>query len=94
MEDISARKQEERAVKERIARLTARYASLTSRTRISKYCEDRLGMVQADAGTVTRLSVEGDEGALSATLEFVEEPVRIPDVMGSDVGGLTEVIRK
>jgi C4-dicarboxylate-specific signal transduction histidine kinase len=94
MEDISARKHEEREVKERIARLTARYSSLTSRARVSGYCEGKLGMVQADATVVTRLSVEGDRAALSSAREFTEDAVSIPDVLGSEIGGLTEVIRK
>jgi len=91
MEDISARKHEQRLAKERIARLTARYAALSSRARIGSYCEERLGMVQADAGNVVRLAVEGEGDAHGGVLRFTEEPA---DLLGSDIGGLSEVIQR
>lgn len=94
MEDISGRRQDQRQAREKIVRLTAQYASLASRARIGAYCEKKLGMVQADAADVMRLSIDtGDRSSLKAD-EFPARPVEIPDVLGSEIGSLSEVMNK
>jgi len=94
MEDISGRREAQRQAKEQIVRLTAQYASLASRSRIGGYCEDKLGMVQADAADVMRLSIAtGDRSSLKAA-EFHAQPAEIPDMIGSEIGSLSEVMKK
>jgi hypothetical protein len=93
MEDISARKRDERALKERIGQLTTGYVSLASRSRVSSYCENKLDMVEADAAQVIRVSLDDDDDIARAR-EFSEGPVRIPEILGSDIGELTRVMRR
>jgi cell division protein FtsL len=93
LEDINGNRREELELKERIGRLTASYASLSSRARVSAYCEERLGMVEADVTEVIRVAVDGSQEFSSAE-DFTSDPVHIPDVLGSEIGDLTEVMRR
>jgi cell division protein FtsL len=93
MEDITGCKREERELKERIGRLTAQYAALSARARVSAYCEDKLGMIEADVTQIVRVVIDGDDEFSSAE-DFTSEPVWIPDVLGSEIGDLTEVMQR
>lgn len=93
LEDINGNRREEQELKERIGRLTAQYASLSSRARVSAYCEEKLGMVEADVNQVIRVAVD-DEHEFSSAEDFTGEPVRIPEVLGSEIGELTEVMKR
>ncbi len=92
MEEISARMRDERAFKERIGRLTTEYAYLASRSRVSMYCEQKLDMVEAEAAQIIRVSLDDDDDMARAR-EFSEVPVRIPEVLGSDIGALSRVMQ-
>ena len=95
MEDISELQREERLCKEHIGLLMGDYAALASRSRIARYCENELGMVQADTHNMKRVAVEqrrGNEGARPQ--EFDQLPVQISNVLGADLSGITEVIRQ
>lgn len=93
IEDIGARKIEERRLKEHISVMTADYARLTSRTRIAPYCEDVLGMVPANAKSMTRVWMGGNTRVAEKT-EWLASPIEIQSVLGSDIVGMSEVIRE
>src|SRR6187549_1174839 len=89
MEQVSARKRQETVARERIGVLTARYATITSKSRVSRACEGSLGLVESTTAVV-RVAIDG------ATL--AEDPpgetVHIDRVLGSDINGLTQVMRR
>lgn len=89
MEQVSARKRQETVARERIGVLTARYATITSKSRVSRACEGTLGLVESTTADVVRIAIDG------ATL--AEDPpgetVHIDRVLGSDINGLTQVMR-
>ncbi len=90
MEDVAARKRTETALKERIGVLTARYATMTSKSRVSSTCERDLGLVESTTADVIRVSVDGSTA--------IDPPrardVRVDDVLGAEVSGLTQVMRR
>ena len=90
MEQVSARKRQETVARERIGVLTARYATITSKSRVSRACEGSLGLVESTTADVVRVAIDG------ATL--AEDPpgetVHIDRVLGSDINGLTQVMRR
>lgn len=93
IEDVGARKIEERKLQERISVTTADYARLASRTRVATYCEETLGMRPADAQTMTRVWATG-VGRIRDDAELIASPIEIQSVLGSDIVGMSEVIRK
>jgi hypothetical protein len=90
MEDVSARKRHETAVKERIGVLTARYATMTSKSRVSKECENDLGLVESNTTEVVRVVIDGTR--LQESPPGAE--VRVERVLGSDINGLSQVMRR
>jgi len=90
MEQVSARKRQETVARERIGVLAARYATITSKSRVSRACEGSLGLVESTTADVVRVAIDG------ATL--AEDPpgetVHIDRVLGSDINGLTQVMRR
>lgn len=95
MEDVAARDRERRELKERIGRLTTQYASLSSRARISSYCEERLGMVEAGVTHVTRVRIEaGQSRRVSEFAESDPAGISVRDVLGSHYGDLSRVMQK
>jgi len=90
MEQVSARRRQETVARERIGVLTARYATITSKSRVSRACEGSLGLVESTTADVVRVAIDG------ATL--AEDPpgetVHIDRVLGSDINGLTQVMRR
>lgn len=89
LEDITARKRDERSLRENISRLTAQYASLSARSRVSGYCEKHLDMMEPDVSQVVRVLVEPGEG-FGAVETFGHDPVRGAGVLGAELGALTE----
>lgn len=91
MEDVGARKREELLLRERIGVLTARYATMTSKSRVSRHCEENLGLIGATQDDVVRVAIDGpvrrDEPALAS-------PVRVNDVLGASVSELSQVMRR
>lgn len=94
MEDISGKKMVKRDLKEKIGLLTAEYTSLASRGRISRICEEKLGMIEGNTRLVERILVRPGIYDLEPRMEFTERPIDLPRVLGSDIGGITEVMRK
>jgi hypothetical protein len=91
MENVAARKREELVLRERIGVLTARYATMTSKSRVSRHCEEDLGLIGATQDDVVRVAVDGP--ALRAD-SAPEDPVRVDDVLGADVSELSQVMRR
>jgi len=90
MEDVAARKREEVALRERIGVLTARYATMTSKSRVSAVCEEDLGLVESTTRDVVRVVVDGVE----LPDETRDAEVRVDEVLGSETNGLTQVMRQ
>ncbi|HEX5132403.1 MAG TPA: hypothetical protein VFX92_07945 [Candidatus Krumholzibacteria bacterium] len=88
MESIAERKREQLALQERIGVLTAEYATVTSKSRVSQVCEDGMGMVSATMNDVVRVAVEAD-----AMPEPAGEPrIKVDEVLGTDMSDLTQVV--
>ena len=85
---IGSRKRREVVARERIGILTARYATMTSKSRVSRECEESLGLVESTSADVVRVVVEG----VART-----RPTPANDALsrraGSDVSDLTKVVR-
>jgi len=94
MEDVSHRRAQELVLKEEIGMLTSQYASLVSRQRVADYCEGKLGMVEADDRLMTRVAIGDVRLRDHEPLDLVEPAVSISDVLGSNIGDLTEAIRR
>lgn len=92
MEDVAARKREELQVRERIGVLTARYATMTSKSRVSRHCEEDLGLVGATQDDVVRVAIDGP--ALRDAVPVAEPSLRVEHVLGADVSDLSQVIRR
>lgn len=91
MENVAARKRDELVLRERIGVLTARYATMTSKSRVSRHCEEDLGLVGATQNDVVRVAVDGPELRADSA---PEDPVRVGDVLGADVSELSQVMRR
>ena len=88
MEAIAERKRARLAQEERIGMLTAQYSTITSKSRVSRRCEDAMGMVSATMNDVVRVAVDG-----AGTVARDEQPrVRVNEVLGSDLTDLTQVV--
>jgi hypothetical protein len=90
MEQVSARKRQETVARERISVLTARYATITSKSRVSRECEGSLGLVESTTSDVVRIAIDG--AALPE--DPPGEAVHIERVLGADINGLTQVMRR
>ena len=91
MENVAARQREELVLRERIGVLTARYATMTSKSRVSRHCEEDLGLIGATQDDVVRVAVDGPVLRADST---PEDPVRVDDVLGADVSELSQVMRR
>lgn len=94
MEDILQREREQRNLKEKIGLQTQRYATLASKERVSKICETRLGMVQAQTDQLVRVSVESQLSPVAPKGELSDESVDLPGLVGKDMDAITEVMRR
>ncbi|MCI0452234.1 MAG: hypothetical protein L0Z51_07565 [Candidatus Latescibacteria bacterium] len=91
MEDVAARKREELLVRERIGVLTARYATMTSKSRVSRHCEESLGLVGATQSDVVRVAVDGP---VLRDVARPEASVRVDRVLGAGTSELSQVMRR
>lgn len=91
MEDVAARKRDELLLRERIGVLTARYSTMTSKSRVSRHCEENLGLVGATQDEVVRVAIDGPTVDAAARLDG---SVRVEQVLGSDVSTLSQVMRR
>ena len=89
MEEVAARKRDELALREKIGVLTARYATMTSKSRVSRHCEESLGLVGATQNDVVRVAVDGP-----ARPQDEPRLLRVTDVLGADVSQLSQVMRR
>ncbi|UCH83425.1 MAG: hypothetical protein JSW50_13350 [Candidatus Latescibacterota bacterium] len=79
MQDIAELKQARCDLREEANTLTGDYVSLSSRNRVSKYCEQRLGMVEATAGeSFEILAVNGGSEGFSIPMELTRKQTTIP----------------
>ncbi|UCG51229.1 MAG: hypothetical protein JSW58_13685 [Candidatus Latescibacterota bacterium] len=79
MQEIAELKQVRSDLNEDVNKLTSDYVSLSSRSRVSRYCEDRLGMVEAAAGeSLEILAVKNAEGELAIPVELTKKQPVIP----------------
>ena len=90
MEDVGARKRREIVAREKIGVLTARYATMTSKSRVSRQCEEDLGLVESTTSDVVRVAIDGAPAPESSRTAAVQ----IDRVPGSDIGSLTRVMRQ
>ena len=90
MEQVSARKRQETVARERIGVLTARYATSTSKSRVSRVCEGNLGLVESTTADVVRVAIDG----ASLPEDPPGQTVHIDRVLGNDINGLTQVMRR
>ena len=91
MENVAARKRDELVLRERIGVLTARYATMTSKSRVSRHCEEDLGLIGATQNDVVRVAIDGP---FLPSDSASEDPVRVDDVLGADVSELSQVLRR
>jgi hypothetical protein len=90
MESVTSRKRTELALQEHIGILTAEYATMTSKSRISHHCEEDLGLVTATSNDVVRVRVDPN-----SMEDMPARPVEgVGQTIAGDVGDLTQVIRR
>jgi hypothetical protein len=94
MEDVYKRERQQMVLKENIGLQTERFAELSSRERIVRICETKLGMVPADTEQLQRVAVDSNWSPGGEQFEFERESVNLPEMMGRNINELTEVIRK
>lgn len=77
--EIAELKQARCEVREEANKLTGDYVALSSRSRVSKFCEKSLGMVEAAAGESFEILAVGDVGKrLSTPMELTRKQAVIP----------------
>lgn len=94
MERVSVAESQRRRAEEQVGLLMRDYAALVSRQRVSAYCEDRLGMIEGDAERITRVRVRGEDDIFGAPAEAPAVPVDMPEILGSNIVGITEAMRR
>jgi cell division protein FtsL len=94
MEDIYDRERQQRTLKESVGLQTERFAELSSRERIVRICETKLGMVPAATDQLQRVAVDSNWSPGGEQSEFEGESVNLPEMMGRNINELTEVIRR
>jgi len=94
-EQISRRRSLERSVEEQMGLLTAEYTRLASRARIAPFCEDKLGMVEADKESMHRLRINGDDNddPFLRSLD-ADGPVALPGWTATEINGITEAKKR
>ncbi|HET6348631.1 MAG TPA: hypothetical protein VFH88_06055 [Candidatus Krumholzibacteria bacterium] len=90
MEQVSARKRQEVVAREHIGVLTARYATMTSKSRVARECEGDLGLVPSTTADVVRVVIDGPPLPKATH----SDDVHIDRVLGSEISGLTRVMRQ
>jgi cell division protein FtsL len=81
--EIAELKQARSESKEEANKLTGEYVALSSRSRVSKFCEKRLGMVEAAAGESFEILAVGDaHTGFAAPMELTRKQAAIPTAFG------------
>ena len=94
MEKVSVGEVERRRAQEEVGLLMRDYAALVSKQRVSDYCEDQLGMIEGDAATMTRVRLRDGDELFGPAAEDAPVPVGMPEVLGSNIVGITEAMRR
>ncbi len=79
-QDIAQLKRASQGRKETLNRLTSEYISVSSRARVTEYCESKLGMVQANDDIFERFAVKDDPNSPRQPVEFAHEFTRTNDL--------------
>ena len=79
---ISVLKSERHEYKERLNILTSEYVALTSRGRVTDYCKNKLGMIEAEDGSLERFAVGFEEIDYLEPAEFTSKPPALPAAYG------------
>jgi hypothetical protein len=77
-QEIAGFKQTRCDLKEDLNMLTSDYIAYSSRSRVSGYCEKKLGMVKASGESLEILAVEDTEGGFSVPAELTKRQRAIP----------------
>jgi hypothetical protein len=88
MEQVAKRKRDEIVAREKIGVLTAHYATMTSKSRVARECEDELGLVESTTNDVVRVVLHGVRAPER------DSSVSMDRVLGSDITNLTRVMRQ
>ena len=72
-QEISSLKQNRSDLKEDLNKLTSAYVALSSRSKVSEYCENKLGMVKASGDNFELLAVEGGELGFAVPVEITKK---------------------
>jgi hypothetical protein len=94
MEKVSTGEADRRRAQEEVGLLMRDYATLVSKQRVSEYCEDELGMIEGDAARITRVRVRGEDELFGPPAQDPPVPVGMPEVLGSNIVGITEAMRR
>jgi len=94
MEDVAHREEQRRTIEENIGVMMSEYAGLVARARVARYCEQKLGMVEADATRMIRVRVPRGGDVPSRSEESTSDATRLPELLGANLVGVTEVIRR
>jgi hypothetical protein len=86
-ERIAALEKKQLALLEQYHTLTGDYIRLSSRERITGYCERVLGMIEADGETLRRVAVDAGDGACPEAGEFAVKRSFVPEALGYTGGG-------
>jgi hypothetical protein len=90
LEGISDLQQKRVVFREKHNTLISDYVLLTSRERISDYCKNVLGMVEADGKSLRRVAVELDDLRYPDYGEFAEKGNLVPEIFGRTAKGATK----
>jgi hypothetical protein len=86
-ERVSALEAEQLIYREKIHKLTTRYTELASRERVGGYCENVLGMIEADSDNMRRIAIDRGDGDVPEFGEFAVKRSFVPEVVGQTMQG-------
>jgi hypothetical protein len=76
--EIAGLKQQRADLKEGLNKLTGDYVSLSSRSRVAEYCEERLGMVEAKGENLLVVAVNDGESGFAAPVALTKKQGAMP----------------
>jgi cell division protein FtsL len=78
-QEIAALSSERSRQSETMNKLAAEYVALSSRARVTRFCEEKLGMAEASGTTFRRIAVSGREGDAQQPVEFTRRVDPVAD---------------
>ncbi len=94
MEDVARSGEQRRTIEENIGVMMSEYSGLVARARVARYCEQKLGMVEADATRMIRVRVPLGRDIPLRSQESTADAMHLPELLGASMVGVTEVIRR